>query len=161
MKTTLKRIILVGGLLGAGSLLAYGPGFGGPGWFGHHGPMYGGYGGHMMGAGYGPMAFLDGDIDARLEKIKNALGITPEQEAAWNGFADTLKSHTATARATHQAMWSQRGGVSAQAHYQLHQNMWQQRQAVHEAAARLMDTLDENQRLKAGNLIGYGFQHPL
>ena len=65
MKTALKRTVLVVSLFGAGSLLAYGLGLGGPGSFSHHSARHSGMAGHMLGAGYGPGAFIDPDVDAR------------------------------------------------------------------------------------------------
>jgi hypothetical protein len=114
----------------------------------------------MLGAGYSPVAFVDGDVDARLDQIKTALDIKPDQETAWNSFASSLRSHTNDSKSMHETLWPDRGAVSAGERDQVRQTMWQQRQAVHEAAGRLVDVLDEQQRLGAGDLIGYGLQHP-
>lgn len=154
MKTTLKRVALVAGLLGAGSLLAYGPGFGGLGFPGHHG-----WGGHVLSMGYGPVAFLDGDVDARLDTIKTELAITPDQEAAWNGFAESLKAHATSARAAHESTWPYGGPVTVQERSQLRERLWQQRQSVHQAASKLVNVLDDQQRVKAESLISYGMHH--
>ena len=160
MKMTLKRTVLVLSLFAAGSLMAYGPRFGGPGYLGHHGAQHGGWGGHMLGAGYSPVAFVDGEADARLDQIKTALDIKPDQETAWNSFASSLRSHANDSKLMHETLWPDRGAVSAEEHDQVRQTLWQQRQAMHEAAGRLVDVLDEQQRLGAGDLIGYGLQHP-
>ena len=66
-----------------------GPGFGhgfGPGMMGHGGP------GMMMGGGRGPMfARNDADVSKfqqeRLAQLKSQLGITAEQQPAWDAFA--------------------------------------------------------------------------
>jgi hypothetical protein len=155
MKTTMKRTVLIASLFAAGSLLAYGPGFSGFGFPGHHG-----WSGHVMGMGYGPVAFLDGDVEARLDKIKTELAITPEQGTAWNRFANGVLAHADSARTAHEVS----GAAPRVSRYpvgdQARQQLWQQRQAVHEAASNLIDVLDEAQRDKAARLIGYGVQHP-
>lgn len=153
MRTAIRRVALLAGLLGAGTLLAYGPGIGGLGFSGHHGP-----GGHIMSMDYGPAAFLDGDVDARLERIKTDLGITPEQQSAWNDYATSLKAQADSALAAHQARWSNRGAETLEQDDPRRQ-LWQQRQQVHEAAGRLIDVLDEAQRLEAGKLLSYGMHH--
>lgn len=160
MEKALKRTVLVASLLAAGSLLAYGPGFGGPGSFGHYGARHEHWGGRMMSTGYGPGAFLAGDVDARLEQIKAALEIKPNQETAWNSFASSLRSHATDSKLMHGTLWPDGGTVSAEELDEIRQTMWQQRQAVHEAAERLIEVLDEQQRLRAADLIGYGLQHP-
>ena len=152
MKTMLKRTVLVTSLFAAGSLLAYGPGLGGFGFPGHHG-----WGGHMTGMGHGPIVFLDGDVAARLDRIKAELAITPVQESAWSQFADSVKAHAETARTVHEG-WGWRPGTSF-AGQQL-PLMWQQREAIHEAAGNLVSVLDPAQQRRAEGLISYGMQHP-
>ena len=160
MKTTVKRTVLVAILIGAGALLVYGPGFSGFGTAGHHGSWQGIWSGNMMNMGYDPGTFIDGDVDARLDQIKVALDIKPEQEAAWNDFAASVKSSAANERSMHQRYWPDGGTVSAQERRVVRQTMLRHLQAVHEAAGKLIDELDEQQRLRAGDLIGYGLQHP-
>ena len=155
MKTTLKRTVLIASLFAAGSLLAYGPGLGGLGFPGHHG-----WGGHVMGMGYGPVAFLDGDVVARLDKIKVELAIALEQETAWNSPADSVLMHADSSRTAYEI-----SGASPRVYRypegdQVRRQLWQQRQAVHETASKVTDVLDEAQRDKAASRIGYGMQHP-
>ncbi|MCP5414592.1 MAG: Spy/CpxP family protein refolding chaperone [Chromatiaceae bacterium] len=152
MRTMIKRTVLVTSLFAAGSLLAYGPGFGGFGFPGHHG-----WGGHMTGMTYGPMAFLDGDAAVRLDSIKAELAITPAQESAWSRFADSVKVHADTARTAYEGSGWRSGASFLQQELPL---MWQQRQAVHEAASDLVSVLDETQQRRAEGLISYGMQHP-
>ena len=153
MKTTLKRAALITGLLGAGTLLAYGPGLG-VGFPGHHG-----WGGHLMSMGYGPLTFLDGDVDARLERIKTELAITPDQEDAWNAYTESLQSHVRSARAAHGARWTTDRSTALAEHDRIRESLWTQRQDLHTAAAKLIEALTENQRVKAGGLLSYGMHH--
>lgn len=154
MNTTFKRIALVAGLFATGTLLAYGTGPGGSGFFTHHG-----WNGHMTGMTHPIGAFMNGDIATRLDDMKTELGITPAQEDAWHNFAGSLVAHSTTALAVHESRGAGFRGTRLQSHDQFRQDMWQQRQAVGEAAAKLIDVLNDDQRLKAGSPIGYGLHH--
>ena len=79
---------------------------------------------------------------------------------AWNGFAESVKSFAANERSMHQRFWPESGTVSAKDRRTVRHKMLQHLQAVHEAVGMLNDVLDEQQRLRAGDLIGYGMQHP-
>ncbi len=103
--------------MGPGHMGYGGPGYGmGPGHMGYGGPGYGmgqgrmGYGGpgygRGPGSGMGIGGLLGGDpreIGERLDAIKSSLGITDNQQAAWQGFADTAKQ-----QAQRRAEWFQK-----------------------------------------------------
>lgn len=93
-----------GGYRGAG-MMSQGGGYG-PGMMGYGGPR-GGYGpGAAAGApcqGYGPGAAAGVGPEARMEQrltfLKNELKITPDQEAAWNAYAENAKAQAVTMEA--------------------------------------------------------------
>ncbi len=75
--------------------MMYGPGM-------HHGYM-GPMGGPMLGGGMCPIGGPD-FADGRLAFIKAELGITDQQQAAFDGFAKILKSHAEGRQERHEAM---------------------------------------------------------
>jgi len=155
MKTALKRTVLVVSLFGASSLIAYG----GPGFFSHHSSRHSGMAGHMLGASYGPGAFVDADLDFRLKKIRSTLSIRSEQEAAWNDYASSIKANAANARSMHETCWPQRRTANVEERDRMREFLWQQHQSAEVAARSLFDALDEQQRSMGTDLIGYGMQH--
>ena len=95
-----------GGYRGAG-MMSQGGGYG-PGMMGYGGPR-GGYGpgaaagapcqdfGPGAAAGAGPVA----RTEQRLSFLKNELKITPDQESAWNAYAENAKAQASTMEAFH------------------------------------------------------------
>jgi len=95
-----------GGHRGAG-MMHQGGGYG-PGMMGYGGPQ-GGYGpcaaagapcegfGPGAAAGAGPVARME----QRLSYLKNELKITPDQESAWNAYAEQAKTQASTMEAFH------------------------------------------------------------
>ncbi|MCW8908888.1 MAG: Spy/CpxP family protein refolding chaperone [Sedimenticola sp.] len=125
---------------GWGRGMGHGPGMmGGPGMM--HGPG-------MMGPGGAYTA-------ERLADLKAELGIGPEQEGAWNGYAEAVQSHAAQAEAMHQSMGSR--GYDPSARYGQHQAMWQSRQNVYAALQDLRAALTPQQQQRAQSLIGPGW----
>jgi Spy/CpxP family protein refolding chaperone len=145
----------------------FGPGSGyGPGAMmgGGYGPgmMGGGFGPGMMGGGFGP-GMMGGayDIDARLDAQKTALGITAEQETAWNAYATLAKQQSESMLARHQAMWNSNTASSAD-RLALHSAFMTQRaqeiQALNTAYADLYAVLTPEQRATADQTAwGYGY----
>lgn len=90
---------LVAGLGAGAAAIAHGPGTGagfGPGGCGGPGMMGAGMGpGMMHGPGWaGASAEDHAQFQAeRLAALKQRLNITPEQEAAWNAFAEQARAH--------------------------------------------------------------------
>jgi hypothetical protein len=105
---------------GAGPGYGMGPGYHmGPGYgmgHGHHmGPGYGGGPGYGRGPGYGMglggmMYGPPGAVDERMDAMKSTLGITTEQQPAWQGFADTVRKQAEN----RQAWFDKMQGQSAQ-----------------------------------------------
>lgn len=159
MKTTTKTAVVLTGLLGAGSLLAYGPAFEVPAYFGHHysGPHHGAWGGHYS----GDPAEDEKRVEAWLEQMKIRLNISPEQAPKWNQFEDRLKTHATMAREVHGTLYSQRGPASAQQDNDLRTQLWQHRLEVQQAAAELLASLNPEQRALAGDLFDRGPHHVL
>ena len=89
---------------GPGMMGGYGPGMMGgygPGMRGGHGPgMMGGFGPGMMGPDY------QANAEGRLDNFKSYLGITAEQDGAWQKFAAKSKEQWESMRAGHEAMYS-------------------------------------------------------
>jgi Spy/CpxP family protein refolding chaperone len=141
-----------------------GPGYGyGPGMMGGgYGPgmMGGGFGPGMMGGGFGP-GMMGGayDVDARLDAQKTALGITAEQETAWNAYAELVKTQAGSMLARHQAMWNSTTSSSAD-RLALHSAFMTQRaqeiEALNKAYADLYAVLTPEQRATADQ-GGWGY----
>jgi hypothetical protein len=142
----------------------YGPGYGPT---AGHGQMMGGPGmmggyGHMMGGGRagmgGPQGMMFGDhaayAEQRLENFRTQLNITPEQEAPWNAFADTLRAQATAMNARHQAMAGARPGFTE--HFAHMQAGAAQMGAVAEAAQALYAALSPEQQARADSLTTGG-----
>lgn len=81
-------VLAIGGA-GAAAVAQGGPGYGPPGY--GHGPM-----GYMHGpGGYGMMGgwggYGSGDPAARMDAVKHALALRPDQTAAWDGYAKAVE----------------------------------------------------------------------
>lgn len=167
MKTTTKQFL---GIAAASALAigiangvfahgGFGPGFGqgyGPNWGGHHGimggpaGMHGPYGGvgPMMGGGY-PTAYTEQQFD----QLKATLGISADQEAAWNAYADALKGKAELRDANRTARFGT-AGVTPDERLKFHEEGLAQMQKVVDASRDLNGVLTPEQKAKSGGLIG-------
>ncbi len=148
MKQTNKRILTLTAVTAlaigvAGGVYARG-GFG-PGWGGPHG-MMGGPG--MMGGG--PGLFQTQNLD----QLKTDLAITPEQEAAWNSYAEAVKAKVTLMDSHRQAMLD--GTVTPDQRFTFHQEGQAQMQKVFAARQALYGVLTPEQRSKTANPVGRG-----
>jgi hypothetical protein len=144
-----------------------GPGWGyGPGMMGGRGPMMGR---GMMGGGWGgPGMGIDGSggglftwtIDpARVQSLKTALAIRPDQEAAWNGYIKALQDMAATVQSLRQGMNPATIGGMAPADRQdfMIQARTQRQEAglkVAAAANTLVSSLDARQKARYWQELG-------
>ncbi|RLJ20521.1 hypothetical protein DJ031_05730 [bacterium endosymbiont of Escarpia laminata] len=132
----------------------FGPGFG-PGWGGHHG-MMGGPGG-MHGPGGGPGWMMGGDpfvyADQQLTGLKSTLGITVEQEDAWNTYEEAVKGKVGVMLSHRQTMFGS-GTIAPEQRFTFHQQGLEQMQKVTAASRGLYAVLTPAQQERAGNLIG-------
>jgi len=129
-----------------------GPGFG-PGMMGRGGPgMIGGGGpGMMMGAGRGPMfASNDADIGKfqqdRLGQLKSQLGITAEQQPAWDAFAAKAAEQAKTMQALRKDVTA---GTAPERMKQQQQAMGERQKAMgtmSESFTKLYEVLTPKQR---------------
>lgn len=115
--------------------------------------MGGGFGPGMMGAGY--------DVDARLDSLKAALGITGDQQRSWDAYAGLVKAQAASMLARHEAMWTS-SVTSPAERLALHTGFMQQRtrdlEALNVAYAELYAKLTPDQRAIADQRPrGYGY----
>ena len=149
---------VTGGVLAHGG---FGPGSG-PGWGGHQGMMgtpggmhrFGGGPGGMMG---GPGGMMGGDpaafTDQRLTELKSVIGVTDEQEAAWDAYADSLKIRAGMMLSHRQLMFGSEP-VTPEQRFALHQQGLDQMQRITAASRDLYKALTPEQQARAGNLIG-------
>jgi len=128
----------------------------GPGMMGGRGPGTMGTGPGMMGGGPGMMG---GQWNTRsyLDALKQELAITPNQESAWEAYADTVSNAGEQMQGLHQTMFESMGTASWQERRTLMNQMFKARQqafdSVHEAAEKLLPALDAAQRAKAQTLV--------
>lgn len=141
--------------MGGGIMNGYGPGKGmGPGAMGGYGP----------GNGMGPQAMFNtysGKSDAGLAALKSDLGITAEQDSAWQAFAGNAKRQNESRQARYDKMRELRSAGSAPEMRAQQTELMQQRQVELEAnAAALNDlytTLTPKQKAIADQRLGgYG-----
>ncbi|MGD8589647.1 MAG: Spy/CpxP family protein refolding chaperone [Chromatiales bacterium] len=124
----------------------------GPGWTGHR---------HMMGGpdamGRGPGMMMSGSsleqIDQRLADLEASLGITPEQESAWNAYVQAVEAKMGLMQAHRQTMFTS-GPLSPEQRQAFHQEGFTQMQKVHNARQELYQALTPEQQAKVANLIG-------
>ncbi len=121
----------------------------GPGMMGMHGQgMMGGPGG-MMGGTWNTASYLDG--------LKTQLDIKPNQQQAWEEYADTVSGVAQQMQGVHQTMFESMGTASWQERRTLMNQMFQARQqaanTVHEAATKLLASLDPTQKAKAQAIL--------
>ncbi|MEJ2589968.1 MAG: Spy/CpxP family protein refolding chaperone [Candidatus Thiodiazotropha sp.] len=142
----------------------YGPGMmGGPGGYGPGmtGGRGGGYGPGMMGGpgGYGRgmtggpgMMGGYGYSDQQITDIKSALGITADQEDAWNAYIGAVRGREAMMQSHWQAM-SGNAPMTPEQRLAFHQQGYNQMQQLINARRHLFDVLNPQQRAKADSLI--------
>ena len=144
--------VLLGSVAAGVSARGYGYGpFFGPGYGGHH-AMMGGYG-TMHGAG--PLAGPDAlaFTGERLARIKDALGITPQQEGAWNAYARAVQDNAEGM--THH--WQGRfDATGPQAGVTSHREHLERMDAVVDAGRDLHAALTPEQQKRARGLLGPG-----
>lgn len=131
------------------------PGMMGP---GMHGMMGRGMGPRMMGPGMmmdsGPM------VEGRLAYLKAELGITDKEAAAWDGYANAVKSRATAMRDMHTAMVkTMQTGTAVdriRAHAEAMQSMADSMKALIPATEALYGALSVEQKGKADLLLGSG-----
>lgn len=160
MKQSVKRTIAVTTIaavvIGAASGVFAGGGYG-PGWGGHHvmmggpGGMYGQNGGPgtMMGSG-----FTQGYTDPQLSDLKTSLGITNDQENAWNAYVTAVQSRAEIMQSHRQAMITN-GQITPQQRLAFRQQGFDQMQQVINARRTLYNSLTPEQRTRADELVGW------
>lgn len=112
------------------------------------------------GAAHGRFA----DPAARLAALKTELGITPQQEAAWDAYSKALQDTSAAMEAQHQGMdmaaIHQMSDRDRQAFMSEMRDQHQQTFAsVRAAAEKLLPALDETQKAKAQEILPGLAQH--
>jgi len=167
MKQTTKRrwvrVAATAVIVGAGSV-AFAQGYGyGPGWGGHRG-MMGGPGGMMGGPGgfYGPGGgrgmmmggFSGAYADQQLTDLKSTLGITTDQETAWNRYADAVKARAGLMQSHREQMFNG-GPVTPDQRLAFHQQGLDQLQQVTAARRDLYNVLTPPQRAAADTYTGW------
>ena len=138
--------------IGAGTS-AFGQGMGmGPGMGGQQG-MMGGPGG-MMGMGPGMGGGSVAATTERLAETKSALGITAEQESAWQAYEQALINQSALMSSHRETMMA--GGMppAGDQRAAMHQQGTQMAQQTEQARQGLYNALTPAQKAKADNLIG-------
>ncbi len=107
-----------------------------------------GQGGGMMG-GWNTASYLD--------RLKTRLAIRPEQEAAWKEYADTVDSAGSQMQAMHKAMFESMDTATWEERRTQMNQMFQARQQafdmVHQAATKLLPSLDEKQKTQAQSIL--------
>lgn len=129
------------------ALAQQGPGLGaGPGMMG---------GGGMMRGGWNAAGYLD--------SLKSELAITEKQQPAWQDYADTVTGVQQQMQGLHQNMFNQMGTATWEERRDLMNQMFQARQqafaTVHEAATKLVASLDPAQQARAQTMLpGLGWR---
>ena len=128
---------------GGGHMGGYGPGYGmGPGMMGGYGPGNGmGWGrGHMSGYGpgygSGPQGAFSGcygDQEGRLAALKTELGITAEQDSAWQAFVRNAKQQFEKRQAWFGKMQEAQSAASVPERLERRNEVMKQRQSEIEA----------------------------
>jgi hypothetical protein len=164
-KTLLACSIVSLGVAGLGHALAQQPSHMGPGQgpmmqrgpMGM-GPMMGMMGGDcpMMGmtrGGDGPPAFAEG----RIAFLKAELAITPQQQAAWDAYADAIKRNLESMRGMRQTMMTAMSASTPverlEAHVRAMENRLKALNDVKPVLAKLYEALTADQKKKADELL--------
>ena len=151
----------MGGGYGAGP--GYGMGYGmhgyGPGYGQHGGGMGPGWG--MGGDGMGPRGMFNAypaTAEERLAGLKSDLGVTAEQEPAWQAFVESVKARDASRQAWFAQMREARTQGSLPDRLALRDAMMKQHQAENEATTsalkELYAVLTPEQKVIADQRIG-------
>ncbi|MCU7837670.1 MAG: Spy/CpxP family protein refolding chaperone [gamma proteobacterium symbiont of Taylorina sp.] len=126
----------------------------GPGWGGHHGMMNGPMG---YGTGYGHAAMMMNNpteyTEQQLANLKSKIGITVDQETAWNDYVNEIKAKTGLMQVHRQTRFENRHAFQEQ-QQNFHQQGLAQMQKVFAARKNLSTVLTPEQQAKVGNLIG-------
>lgn len=142
---------MMGSGMGQGGMMGGGSGMMGSG-------MMGGACGMMMG-GLAADGELDTHVDGRVAFLEAELGITPDQQDVWNGYADALRSNADAMVSMHRKM---RGAMGQQdgaptARLDLHIEMMKSRlaalEALKPATEALYGALTPEQQQKANRLL--------
>ena len=91
--------------------------------------------------------------EQRLTQLKSIIGVTGEQETAWNAYADTLRSKAGMMLSHRQLMFGDEP-ITPEQRFSLHQQGLDQMQRITIASRDLYDALTPEQQARAGNLIG-------
>ncbi|MEL0586388.1 MAG: Spy/CpxP family protein refolding chaperone [Candidatus Thiodiazotropha sp. (ex. Lucinoma kazani)] len=162
MKQTTKRFlgiaaasaIVIGVTTGVFARGGFGPGYG-HGWGGHQGMMGGSGGMHGPGSGSGWM--MSGNLgayaDQQLTDLKATLGITADQEGAWDAYVGAVKGKAELMSSHRQAMMGAKQ-MAPEQHFAFHQQGLDQMQKITTARSDLFNVLTSEQQARAGNLIG-------
>ncbi len=142
MKTTRKTLLsiavvsaLIVAAVGALEARGFGPG-GGPGWGGHPGMMR------------GPAAF----DPAQLEQQKTGLGITAQQESAWNNYVAAIQAKSELMLSHRQTRFS--GTVTPDQMLSLREEGLAQMQKVNAATRDLYTVLTPEQKTQFAGAVG-------
>jgi len=137
--------------MGPGMMGSYGPGYGmGSGMMGGYGPGYGmgGGGAHMggygPGYGMGPQGMFNaypGNAEDGLAALKAELGITAEQDSAWQAFTKNAKQRNENRQAWFAKMHEARSAGSAPELLAQQTEFMKQRQAEMEANTAALKNL--------------------
>lgn len=158
MKQTTKRVLGIATLTALAIVMTTGvfakPGFG-PCGAGQRGMMGGPGGMQGMGSGPGWMSKEDqiANTKQRLSDLKNNLGITAEQEAAWNAYEQAVEGKIELMQTHRQAMINN-GPVTPEQRQAFHQEGFNQMTKIRDARRGLLQVLTPEQQSKTGNLIG-------
>jgi Spy/CpxP family protein refolding chaperone len=124
---------------------------------GPDGPQYRGPGpgAGMMDSGMGGMAASD--VTEYLAGLKRQLSITPEQESAWNHYAEALQHVCAQMRGMREAMSQAMGTATWEERRNKINNTFRTQQQVladmQHAAAQLLNALTPQQQADANNML--------
>jgi hypothetical protein len=114
-------------------------------------------GGGMMGRGPGGMSGEGWEIRRYLASLKAGLGVTAQQEPAWNDYADAVMGAGEPVRGLHRTMFEAMDTASWQERREMMNRMFQARMqaydTVHAAAEKLLPRLDPPQRAKAAEVL--------
>lgn len=98
--------------------------------------------------------YTAGNADQQLTNLKSSLGITIDQETAWNRYADAVKGRAGLMQSHRQQMFSS-GPVSPDQRQNFHQQGLEQMQQVSAARQELFNVLTPKQRATADTYTGW------
>jgi len=128
----------------------YGPGYG-PGWGGHHGMMGGPRGMGRLHGGPGRMGISYRAQD--LAQLETALGITADQQAAWDAYVDAVQGRDDLREAHREARFSSTG-VTPEELLEFRAEGLAQKQKMLDARRDLYATLMPEQKARFGAPAG-------